>query len=123
MRHPSAGGAYVYGRDRLGEVWGYLAGWCFVIGKTAACAAMAMTVGNERPAQRKAVLRRKLVQMIADHYVYADARVTRVAYRQVKHRFISERLLVMRPPRRLHSQSTAEHLLKLLTLVSCSNDD
>ena len=44
-RSPSAGGAYVYGRERLGAVWGYLAGWCFVIGKTASCAAMAMTVG------------------------------------------------------------------------------
>lgn len=44
-RHPSAGGAYFYGRERLGEVWGYLAGWCFVVGKTASCAAMAMTVG------------------------------------------------------------------------------
>ncbi|GGK76039.1 APC family permease [Ornithinimicrobium pekingense] len=45
VRHPSAGGTYVYGRERLGEVWGYLAGWCFVVGKTASCAAMAMTVG------------------------------------------------------------------------------
>lgn len=44
-RYPSAGGTYVYGRERLGEVWGYLAGWCFVVGKTASCAAMAMTIG------------------------------------------------------------------------------
>ena len=44
-RHPSAGGTYVYGKERLGEVWGYLAGWCFVVGKTASCAAMAMTAG------------------------------------------------------------------------------
>jgi basic amino acid/polyamine antiporter, APA family len=44
-RYPSAGGTYVYGRERLGELWGYLAGWCFVVGKTASCAAMAMTVG------------------------------------------------------------------------------
>lgn len=44
-RYPAAGGAYVYGRERLGETWGYLAGWCFVVGKTASCAAMAMTVG------------------------------------------------------------------------------
>lgn len=44
-RHPRAGGTYVYGRERLGPVWGYLAGWCFVVGKTASCAAMAMTVG------------------------------------------------------------------------------
>ncbi|MFK5645721.1 APC family permease [Ornithinimicrobium sp. LYQ121] len=45
VRYPSAGGTYVYGRERLGEVWGFLAGWCFVVGKTASCAAMAMTVG------------------------------------------------------------------------------
>src|SRR5690606_18404112 len=33
----------VYGRKQLGPWWGYLAGWCFVIGKTASCAAMALT--------------------------------------------------------------------------------
>ncbi|MFD4405438.1 APC family permease [Nocardia sp. NPDC058499] len=44
-RYPASGGTYVYGRERLGEFWGYLAGWCFVVGKTASCAAMALTVG------------------------------------------------------------------------------
>ncbi|GHE99345.1 amino acid permease [Streptomyces griseoluteus] len=44
-RYPVSGGTYVYGRERLGEFWGYLAGWCFVVGKTASCAAMALTVG------------------------------------------------------------------------------
>jgi APA family basic amino acid/polyamine antiporter len=43
--YPRAGGAYLYGRARLGPVWGFLAGWGFVIGKTAGCAAMAMTAG------------------------------------------------------------------------------
>ncbi|WP_020671831.1 APC family permease [Amycolatopsis nigrescens] len=43
-RYPSSGGTYVYGRERLGEFWGYLAGWGFVTGKTASCAAMALTV-------------------------------------------------------------------------------
>ncbi|QGP88191.1 amino acid permease [Gordonia sp. 135] len=43
--YPVSGGTYVYGRERLGEFWGYLAGWAFVIGKTASCAAMALTVG------------------------------------------------------------------------------
>jgi len=43
--HPSSGGTYVYGRERLGPFWGYLAGWGFVVGKTASCAAMALTVG------------------------------------------------------------------------------
>lgn len=43
--YPVAGGTYVYGTQRLGPVWGYLAGWGFVIGKTASCAAIALTVG------------------------------------------------------------------------------
>jgi APA family basic amino acid/polyamine antiporter len=41
--YPTSGGTYVYGRERLGEWWGFLAGWAFVIGKTASCAAMALT--------------------------------------------------------------------------------
>src|ERR671919_396778 len=41
--YPVSGGTYVYGRERLGEWWGFAAGWCFVIGKTASCAAMALT--------------------------------------------------------------------------------
>lgn len=43
--YPESGGTYVYGRERLGDGWGYLAGWGFVVGKTASCAAMALTVG------------------------------------------------------------------------------
>ena len=42
--YPESGGTYVYGRERLGEFWGYLAGWGFVTGKTASCAAMTLTV-------------------------------------------------------------------------------
>jgi APA family basic amino acid/polyamine antiporter len=43
--YPQSGGTYVYGRERLGPFWGYAAGWSFVVGKTASCAAMALTVG------------------------------------------------------------------------------
>ncbi|WP_331715019.1 APC family permease [Auraticoccus cholistanensis] len=43
--YPESGGTYVYGRRRLGDFWGYLAGWGFVVGKTSSCAAMALTVG------------------------------------------------------------------------------
>ena len=43
--YPSAGGTYVYGRELLGPLPGFLAGWGFVVGKTASCAAMALTVG------------------------------------------------------------------------------
>lgn len=41
--YPVSGGTYVYGRQRLGAWWGFLAGWGFVVGKTASCAAMALT--------------------------------------------------------------------------------
>jgi APA family basic amino acid/polyamine antiporter len=43
-RYPESGGTYVYGRERLGEFAGFLAGWGFVVGKTASCAAMALTL-------------------------------------------------------------------------------
>ena len=43
-RYPTSGGTYVYGRERLGPWWGFVAGWGFVVGKTASCAAMALTV-------------------------------------------------------------------------------
>jgi APA family basic amino acid/polyamine antiporter len=44
--YPESGGTYVYGRRRLGPLWGHLAGWSFVVGKTASCAAMALTFGS-----------------------------------------------------------------------------
>ncbi|HEY2949143.1 MAG TPA: APC family permease [Micromonosporaceae bacterium] len=44
-RYPESGGTYVYGRERLGAFAGFLAGWGFVTGKTASCAAMALTIG------------------------------------------------------------------------------
>ncbi|MET0829520.1 MAG: APC family permease [Microbacterium sp.] len=54
--HPTSGGTYAYGRAELGAWWGFIAGWCFVIGKLASCAAMALTFaayaappGWERP--------------------------------------------------------------------------
>nr|MCW2728093.1 amino acid permease [Aeromicrobium sp.] len=43
---PVSGGTYVYGRERLGPFWGHLAGWAFVVGKLASCAAMALAVGS-----------------------------------------------------------------------------
>jgi basic amino acid/polyamine antiporter, APA family len=44
--YPMSGGTYVYGRKTLGEWWGFTAGWAFVIGKTASCAAMALTFAS-----------------------------------------------------------------------------
>ncbi len=61
--HTISGGTYAYGRAELGAWWGYAAGWCFVIGKLASCAAMAMTfaayaapAGWERPVAIAAVV-------------------------------------------------------------------
>jgi len=55
-QYPRSGGAYVYGRERLGAWAGFLAGSSFVLGKTASCAAMALAFaayvappGAERP--------------------------------------------------------------------------
>jgi APA family basic amino acid/polyamine antiporter len=42
-QYPTAGGTYLYGRERLGDWWGFLAGWGFVVGKTASLSAMALT--------------------------------------------------------------------------------
>ncbi|HEX6763036.1 MAG TPA: APC family permease [Gaiellaceae bacterium] len=42
-QYPTSGGTYVYGRERLSEWWGFIAGFGFVVGKTASCAAMALT--------------------------------------------------------------------------------
>jgi APA family basic amino acid/polyamine antiporter len=43
---PVSGGAYAFGRARLGPWWGYLAGCAFLVGKTASAAAMALTIGT-----------------------------------------------------------------------------
>ena len=40
---PTSGGTYVYGRELLGPWSGFLAGWAFIVGKTASSAAMAIT--------------------------------------------------------------------------------
>jgi APA family basic amino acid/polyamine antiporter len=61
--YPTSGGTYVYGRERLGPWWGFFAGWSFIVGKTASCAAMALTfaayaapAGWERPTAVAAVV-------------------------------------------------------------------
>ena len=80
-RYPASGGTYVYGRERLGEFWGYLAGWAFVVGKTASCAAMALTVGAYVwPEQAHAVAVAAVVALTAVNYggVRKSAWLTRV---------------------------------------------
>ncbi|KAB2349995.1 APC family permease [Actinomadura rudentiformis] len=79
-KYPESGGTYVYGRERLGEFWGYLAGWAFVVGKTASCAAMALTVGLYAwPSQAHAVAVAAVVALTAVNYagVHKSAVLTR----------------------------------------------
>ena len=80
-RYPQSGGTYVYGRERLGEFWGYLAGWGFIVGKTASCAAMALTVGYYAwPAQAHAVAVATVGVLTAINYagVHKSALATRL---------------------------------------------
>jgi APA family basic amino acid/polyamine antiporter len=67
--YPEAGGTYVYGRERLGPIWGYLAGWSFVVGKIASLAAMALTVGAYAlPEQERLVGMSAVAIMVAVNY-------------------------------------------------------
>ncbi|WKV72426.1 APC family permease [Streptomyces sp. PCS3-D2] len=80
-RYPASGGTYVYGRERLGPFWGWLAGWGFVIGKTASCAAMALTVGAYVwPGREHAVAVAAVVAITAASYggVQKSARIARL---------------------------------------------
>ncbi|SDJ84854.1 basic amino acid/polyamine antiporter, APA family [Nonomuraea maritima] len=80
-RYPASGGTYVYGRERLGDFWGYLAGWGFVVGKTASCAAMALTVGSYLwPQHMHAVAVAAVVALTAVNYagMAKTVRLTRV---------------------------------------------
>ncbi|MGW1659257.1 APC family permease [Streptomyces atratus] len=79
--YPQSGGTYIYGRERLGDFWGYQAGWAFVVGKTASCAAMALTVGAYLwPSQTHAVAVAAVVALTAVNYagVQKSALLTRV---------------------------------------------
>ncbi len=79
--YPQSGGTYVYGRERLGGFWGYTAGWSFVVGKTASCAAMALTVGIYAwPAHAHAVAVAAVVVLTAVNYagIQKSALLTRV---------------------------------------------
>jgi APA family basic amino acid/polyamine antiporter len=81
-QYPTSGGSYVYGRERLGPWWGFLAGWGFVVGKTASCAAMALTFAAyavpepwQRPVAAAAVL---VLAGVNYRGVTRTARLTRV---------------------------------------------
>ena len=80
--YPTSGGTYIYGRERLGSWWGFLAGWGFVIGKIASCAAMALTFAAyvapgawQRPVAIAAVI---ILAMVNYHGVTRTAGLTKI---------------------------------------------
>jgi APA family basic amino acid/polyamine antiporter len=81
-QYPTSGGTYVYGRERLGAWAGFLAGWGFVIGKTASCTAMALTFAayTVPPSWQRPVAVVAVLALAAVNYrgVTRTARLTRV---------------------------------------------
>lgn len=80
--YPTSGGTYIYGRQRLGPWSGFLAGWGFVIGKTASSSAMAITfaayaapAGWERPVAITAVI---VLATVNYHGITRTAGLTRI---------------------------------------------
>jgi len=80
--YPTSGGTYIYSRARLGPWWGFLAGWGFVIGKIASCAAMALTFAayvapgaGQRPVAIAAVI---ILAMVNYHGVTRTAWLTKI---------------------------------------------
>lgn len=79
--YPESGGTYVYGRKRLGDFWGFIAGWGFVIGKLASCAAMALTFSSHAvPELARPLAIAAVVAVVAINYrgVCSTAFATRV---------------------------------------------
>jgi APA family basic amino acid/polyamine antiporter len=81
-QYPISGGTYIYGRERLGAWWGFLAGWGFVVGKIASCAAMALTFaayvappGWERPIAVAAVI---ILAAVNYHGITRTAGLTKI---------------------------------------------
>jgi APA family basic amino acid/polyamine antiporter len=81
-QYPTSGGTYVYGREQLGPWWGFLAGWGFVIGKTASCAVMALTFAAYAapPAWQRPLAVAAVVALAAVNYrgITRTARLTRL---------------------------------------------
>ncbi|MEW1957926.1 APC family permease [Kineococcus sp. NPDC059986] len=80
--HPGSGGVYLSGREELGPWWGFVAGWGFVVGKTASCAAVATTFAAhvaptpwQRPTAAVAVV---LLTAVNLRGIARTARLTRV---------------------------------------------
>ena len=79
--YPASGGTYVYGRERLGRFWGYLAGWAFVVGKVGSLTAMALTFGfYAAPSLAEPLAAAAVVFLTAVNYrgIEKTARLTRL---------------------------------------------
>lgn len=79
--YPQAGGTYVYGGQRLGPYWGYLAGVAFLAGKTASCGAAALATGTYLwPEQKRPVAAAAVLLVTAVNYrgVTKTARAARI---------------------------------------------
>ena len=79
--YPESGGAYVYGRKRLGDFAGFLAGWGFVVGKLSSCTAMALTFGlHVAPSHARALAAAAVIALTAVNYrgVTKTARATKI---------------------------------------------
>jgi APA family basic amino acid/polyamine antiporter len=79
--YPDSGGTYVYGQKRLGPFWGFLAGWGFIVGKLASCAAMAMTFATyTAPSRARYLAAAAVATLTVVNYfgVQKTARLTRV---------------------------------------------
>ena len=79
--HPESGGAYVYGRERLGPTWGFLAGWGFILGKTASCAAMALAIGSYMaPGYAKPIALASVAMLSAINYLGVQRTATAIKF-------------------------------------------
>ena len=79
--YPESGGTYVYGRKRLSPFAGFVAGYGFVVGKLASCAAMALTFSHyAAPAVARPLAIAAVVALTAVNLrgVVKTARATRV---------------------------------------------
>lgn len=81
-QYPSSGGTYLFGRRQLGPWWGFFAGWSFIIGKTASCAAMALTFAAyvSPPGWQRTIGAAAVIILAAVNYrgVTRTARLTRI---------------------------------------------
>ena len=77
--YPRSGGAYAYGNRYLGPWPGFAAGWLFVVGKLASCAAIALTLGAYTWPGRERVVAALAVVAVAGVNAAGVSRTARVA--------------------------------------------